>query len=76
MSVIVYTTPACGYCKRAKEYFAEKGIQYEEVDVSRDRAKAIEMVEKSGQMGVPVLEVNGKILVGFDPVAIDSALAG
>lgn len=76
MSVIIYTTPTCGYCKRAKAHFEEKGIQYEEIDVFRNRAKAAEMVEKSGQMEVPVLEINGKMLIGFDPVAIDAALSG
>lgn len=75
MSVIIYTTPSCGYCKQAKVYFEEKGVEFSEIDVARDREKAKEMVEKSGQMGVPVLEINGKILVGFDPAAIDSALA-
>lgn len=76
MPVTIYTTPACGYCKRAKAYFEEKGIEYSEIDVARDQEKAKEMVEKSGQMGVPVIEINGKMLVGFDPSAVDEALAG
>ncbi|MBU0597291.1 glutathione S-transferase N-terminal domain-containing protein [Patescibacteria group bacterium] len=76
MSVIIYTTPTCGFCKHAKAYFEEKGIEFSEIDVARDREKAKEMVEKSGQMGVPVIEINGKMLIGFDPAAIDSALAG
>ena len=74
MSVVIYSTPTCGYCKRAKEYFKEKGVEYTEIDVSVDQEKAKEMVEKSGQMGVPVIEINGKMLVGFDPAAIDEAL--
>ncbi|MFA4831065.1 MAG: glutaredoxin domain-containing protein [Patescibacteria group bacterium] len=74
MSVIIYSTPSCGYCKRAKAYFEEKGVEYEEIDVSKDREKAKEMVEKSCQMGVPVIEINGKMLVGFDPTAIESLL--
>jgi glutaredoxin 3 len=74
MSVVIYTTPTCGYCKQAKAYFREKGVEYSEIDVAADQDKAKEMVKKSGQMGVPVIEINGKMLVGFDPAAIDEAL--
>lgn len=65
--VIVYSTPTCPYCVYAKNFFKEKGVQFEDVDVSRDRSRAVEMVEKSGQMGVPVIDINGKIIVGFQP---------
>ncbi|MFA7193406.1 MAG: Uxx-star family glutaredoxin-like (seleno)protein [Candidatus Paceibacterota bacterium] len=65
-TVSVYTTPTCQYCKMAKEFFQEKGVEYTEFDVSVDEAKRSEMVEKSGQMGVPVIDVEGEIVVGFD----------
>lgn len=74
MKVVIYTTPTCGYCKQAKAYFEEKGIEYDEIDVSQDQEKAKEMVEKTGQMGVPVIEIGEKMLVGFDPAAIDEAI--
>ncbi len=74
MKVKIYTTPTCVYCQMAKEYFMKKKIQFEEVDVSRDEGAAMEMVEKSGQMGVPVIEIDGKIIVGFDQEAIEKAL--
>ena len=72
--IIVYGTTACPYCVLAKKYLDEKKVEYEYVDVSIDKERAKEMIEKSGQMGVPVLEVNGTIIVGFDKAKIDSAL--
>jgi glutaredoxin 3 len=74
MSVIIYTTPTCGYCNLAKSYFKKNNISYTEYDVSKDINKAREMITKSGQMGVPVIEINGKILVGFDENQIKKAL--
>jgi glutaredoxin-like YruB-family protein len=74
MSIIIYSTPTCGHCRRAKEWFKEKNIIYEEVDVSRDRTKAEEMIQKSGQSTVPVIEIDGKILVGFDAGEISKEL--
>jgi len=76
MSVIVYTTPTCPYCDMAKQYLDQKGVKYESIDVSTDSARAQEMIDKSGQMGVPVLDINGKVIVGFDKGAIDAALGG
>ena len=73
-NVTIYTTATCPYCKMAKEYMQEKGIEYSEVDVSTDQEAAAKMVEKSGQMGVPVIDVDGKIIVGFDKGEIKSAL--
>ena len=64
--VTIYSTPTCGYCKMAKEFFAEKGIEYTEYDVSTDEARRDEMVEKTGQMGVPVIDIEGQVVVGFD----------
>ncbi|MEJ2664304.1 MAG: glutaredoxin domain-containing protein [Spirochaetia bacterium] len=74
MSITIYTTPSCGFCSLAKSYFRERKLPFTEYDVSRDYNKAQEMVNKSGQMGVPVIEINGKVIVGFDKNRIDSAL--
>jgi glutaredoxin 3 len=72
--VTVYSTPTCPYCNMVKSFLSEKNIEFEDVDVSADRQKAIEMVKKSGQTGVPVTEVNGRMVVGFRPDAILKAL--
>lgn len=72
--IIIYSTPSCPWCHKAKDYLDSKNVEYEDVDVSEDTQRAQEMVEKSGQMGVPVLDINGKILVGFNPMEIDEAL--
>jgi glutaredoxin 3 len=72
---VVYSTPTCPYCKMAKEYFDEKGVSYEDVDVAAEPARAEEMVKKSGQMGVPVIDIGGTIIVGFDKEKINAALA-
>lgn len=72
--ITIYSTPTCPWCHKAKEYLDSKNVEYEDVDVSENTQRAHEMVEKSGQMGVPVLDINGKILVGFNPLEIDEAL--
>lgn len=72
--VIVFTTPSCTYCNATKRYLREKGVRFKEVDVSRDPAAARDMVRRSGQMGVPVLDIGGKIVVGFDRPKIDRFL--
>lgn len=72
--VTVYSTPTCPYCKMAKAYFKDNGVEFEDVDVSSDQAKAEEMVEKSGQLGVPVIDIDGKIIVGFDRDELKSTL--
>ena len=74
MAVTIYTTPTCSYCTMAKNWFKENGIRYTEHNVASNLRKADEMVKKSGQMGVPVLDVNGRIIVGFDKPKIESAL--
>lgn len=74
MSVKVYSTSSCPWCTVAKNYLSSKNVQFENVDVNRNRDAAMEMIRKSGQRGVPVLDINGDIIVGFDQVAIDSAL--
>ena len=72
--VIVYSTSSCPYCTLAKDYLTSKNIKFTEYDVGQDRDRAREMVMKSQQTGVPVLEVNGRIIVGFDREAIESEL--
>ena len=74
MAVTIYTTPSCGYCRVAKDWFRTNHVPYTEYDVSADQHRAEEMVRKSGQMGVPVFDVNGKVIVGFNRPAIESAL--
>lgn len=74
MSVTMYSTPSCGYCTLAKNYFKQNSIPFTEYNVAVDPQKAEEMVRKSGQMGVPVIDVNGRVIVGFNQSAIESAL--
>jgi glutaredoxin-like YruB-family protein len=65
--IIIYSTPTCHYCTMAKNYFTKMGVQYEDINVGIDRAAAQEMIMKSGQMGVPVIDIDGQIIVGFQP---------
>ena len=74
MTVTVYTTESCPYCKLVKEYLDEKGVEYKNVDVANDSAAANEMVKKSGQMGVPVVDIDGVIIVGWNKDALEEAL--
>lgn len=73
-TVKIYSTPVCVYCKMAKEYFAKNGVQYEEFNVAEDLKARQEMFEKSHQMGVPVIDVNGQIVVGFNQKALEGLL--
>ena len=73
-NVKVYSTPTCPYCIKVKRFLEESGVEYEEKDVASDKEAADESVEKSGQMGVPVIDIEGEIIVGFDKDAIASAL--
>lgn len=72
--VIVFSTPTCTYCNRAKHYFRQQGVRFRDVDVSKDPAAARDMVRRSGQQGVPVIDINGKIIVGFNKPEIDKLL--
>jgi glutaredoxin-like YruB-family protein len=72
--VVVFSTPTCSYCNMAKSYFREKGIKFMDIDVSRDQAAARDMVRRSGQMGVPVIDIGGKIIVGFNRPQINTLL--
>jgi len=72
--VTVYSTPTCPWCHVVKQFLSDHGIKFENIDVSVDHEKAKEMIEKSGQMGVPVVEIGGEIIVGFDETRIRNAL--
>lgn len=74
MNVIIYSTPTCPYCKHTKEFLKEHDVKFEDIDVSTDDEKAQEMIDKSGQMGVPVIDIDGEIIVGFDKKALKKAL--
>ena len=74
MTVTIYTTTTCPYCVMAKRFFKEHNVKYEEVNVQENHEAAMEMIRKSGQMGVPVIDVDGKIIVGFDKNALERAL--
>jgi len=73
-SVKVYSTLTCPWCVRAKQFLTENKITFENYDVSTDQAKAQEMIDKSGQMGVPVIDIEGEIILGFDKERIKQAL--
>ena len=70
----MYTTPTCVYCKMTKEFFKEHSVQYTEKDVASDTAARDEMVQKSGQMGVPVIDIDGELVVGFDKERLSELL--
>ncbi|HEX8939216.1 MAG TPA: glutaredoxin family protein [Candidatus Limnocylindrales bacterium] len=72
--VLVFTTPTCPWCTRAKAYLRSRSIPFREVDVSRDPAAARDLVRRTGQMGVPVVEIDGRPIVGFDQARIDALL--
>ena len=65
-SVLIYTTPTCIWCAKTKEFLRSNKITFKELDVSSDRRAAHEMIQKSGQMGVPVVDIDGSVIVGFD----------
>jgi len=64
--VSIYSTPTCTYCNMTKQFFRDNNVQYEEFNVATDAAKRQEMIEKSGQMGVPVVIIDNDLIVGFD----------
>lgn len=72
--VKVYTTDSCPWCVKAKNYLKSKNISFEELNVADDMLAREEMIKKSKQMGVPVLDINGTVIIGFDKSAIDTAL--
>ena len=74
MAITVYSADTCPWCVKAKDYLRDKGVEFREVNIAVDRAGAIEMVEKSGQQGVPVIEIDDNIIIGFDQARIDSLI--
>ena len=72
--VVVFSTPTCPHCRSAKRYLKTRGVRFTDVDVSRDERAARDMVRISGQQGVPVIQINGRPVVGFDRAAIDRLL--
>ena len=73
-NVAVYSTPTCPYCRQVKEYLSEKGVEYAEHNVATDLEARNAMVRKSGQLGVPVIEVGDEVIVGFNRAKIDELL--
>lgn len=73
-NITIYSTPTCHFCHLAKEYMSAHNIAFTEHNVATDLEKRKEMVDKSGQMGVPVIDVGGKIIVGFDEAEFEEAL--
>ena len=74
MNVTVYSTPSCPYCNMAKDYFKANNVEYTDYNVGEDQAKAQEMIQKSGQMGVPVIDIDGSIVIGFNKDKINAIL--
>ncbi len=74
MVIKIYTTPTCPWCKKTKEFLKENKIKFKEIDVASDKKAAKEMIEKSGQMGVPVIEIDKQLIVGFDEDKLKKAL--
>ena len=74
MKISIYSTPTCPYCKLAKAFLTEHKIAFTDIDVAADSEKAQEMIKKSGQMGVPVIDIDGKIIVGFDQKKLAAAV--
>jgi len=74
MIIKIYSTPACPYCQMAKDFFTEKGLDYEEFDVAIDEKAREEMIQKTGQLGVPVIDIDGNIIKGFNREEIEGLL--
>lgn len=74
VAVKVYSTPTCVYCKTLKGYLQKNGKEFEDIDVSKDESRLQEMIKISGQMGVPVVEIDGEVITGFDKQKIDQLL--
>ncbi|MDY6801051.1 MAG: glutaredoxin domain-containing protein [Bacteroidota bacterium] len=72
--VVVYSTPTCPHCNTLKNYLKEQKVQFRDIDVSRDQKMAQEMVKRSGQQGVPQIDINGHLIVGFNKPKIDELL--
>ena len=75
MKIKVYSTPTCPYCHLVKEYLKEKGVEFEDIDVSQNESALQELIQKTGAMAVPVIDIDGEIVIGFDKEKIDQLLA-
>jgi len=75
VKVKVYTTPTCPYCTMTKDFLKKHGVAFEEIDVASNRGAAMEMISKTGQMGVPVIEIGSTMILGFNKEAIKKALS-
>ena len=73
-SVTIYSTPVCHFCQAAKEFFKENNVEYTEHDVASDAEKRTEMVELTGQMGVPVIQIGEDVVIGFDEEKVKELL--
>lgn len=73
-TVTIYSTPVCHFCQAAKEFFSENDIEYTEHDVAADQSKRQEMIEMTGQMGVPVIQIGDDVVVGFDEAKVKELL--
>ena len=74
MAITLYSTPSCGFCTKAKTFFRERRIPFTEYNVAVDQRRAEEMTRKSGQLSVPVIDIHGKIIVGFNQAEVERAL--
>lgn len=74
MNMLIYSIPTCGYCHMTKQFLTKYGVPFTDIDVSENQHAAAEMVNKSGQTGTPVIDIDGTIIVGFDQKAIVEAL--
>ena len=74
MIVKIYSTPTCVYCKTLKGYFKKNEVEFEDIDVSKDEKQLQKMIKDSGQMGVPVIDIEGEVIVGFDKEKVDKLL--
>lgn len=72
--VKIYSTPTCVYCKTLKGYFKKNGIKFEDIDISKDEKQLQKMIKDSGQMSVPVVDIDGEVIIGFDKQKIDELL--
>ena len=73
-TVVIYSTPTCHFCQQAKEFFKEKGVEYTDHNVAEDMAMRQEMIEMTGQMGVPVIKIGDDVIIGFDKDKVASIL--
>jgi len=73
-NVTIYSTPSCTYCHLAKQFFTDNNVEYTEIDVAVDTEKRTEMIEKTGQMGVPVIEIDDQVVVGFEEAKVREML--